>query len=173
MIFLSTGFLVDLASLISDLVIQYGYPGAFVAGFLGSQYFPSWIVVPIFGRILEPYLVGILAGIGAGIGQFLHYFIGAGGRRLLSTKRKASLDRWRGRLEKYGTTLIFAFAVTPLSLDDLIWIPIGLIGYSWRKSLIAVIAGKVVLNLIYAYAGFFGFPVVEELIGLNLTGWPS
>ena len=77
-------------------VKSLGYIGAFLAGLLGSSslfisIFPSFIVVPILAATsLNPIVVGILAGIGAGLGQYLHYYIGSGGRHLLSEKKKIS-----------------------------------------------------------------------------------
>ena len=71
---------------------ELGYLGAIIAGFLGSStlffsIFPSFIAIPIMGSQLNPLFVGIFAGLGAGIGQFLHYYIGVGGRKLLSKKK--------------------------------------------------------------------------------------
>ena len=87
-------------------VKSLGYIRAFLAGLLGSSslfisIFPSFIVVPILAATsLNPIVVGILAGIGAGLGQYLHYYIGSGGRHLLSEKKKKSMDVWNKRLNK-------------------------------------------------------------------------
>jgi membrane protein YqaA with SNARE-associated domain len=152
---------------LQELVIGLGYGGAFLAGFLGSSslfiaVFPSFVVVPLLATVLNPVGVGVLAGVGAGVGQFLHYYVGLGGRYLLSEDRRQTLERWRARLDRYGVVLIFLFAATPLTPDDILWIPLGMMRYPRLKALIAAIAGKVVLNLFYAYAGFFGWGVVEE-----------
>ncbi|MCP8304937.1 MAG: VTT domain-containing protein [archaeon] len=150
-----------------------GYVGAFVAGFLGSSsifiaIFPSYIVVALLGgfqpNILGVLAIGILAGLGAGIGQYVHYYLGVGGRYILSEERRKSLDVWRIRLEKYGLWLILAFAMTPLTPDDIIWIPLGLIGYPKMKALLAAITGKIVLNIFYAFAGFYGWPLIEDFL---------
>ncbi|MEM2914200.1 MAG: VTT domain-containing protein, partial [Candidatus Bathyarchaeia archaeon] len=128
--------------------------------------FPSYIIIPLLVGVasLNPLLVGILAGLGAGLGQYLHYYVGVGGRYVLSEKRKESLTKWRLKLEKYGLWLIILFAMTPLTPDDLIWIPLGLIGYPKMKALLAAITGKIILNLFYAYAGYFGWPLIEDLL---------
>ncbi|MGB9660155.1 MAG: VTT domain-containing protein [Nitrososphaerales archaeon] len=146
-----------------------GYAGAFVSGFLATStlflsVFPSYIIVPFLGVFLNPLLVGILAGLGAGLGQYLHYYVGVGGRYVLSEKRRESLAKWRLRLEKYGLWLIILFAMTPLTPDDLIWIPLGLIGYPKMKALLAAITGKIILNLFYAYAGYYGWPLIEDIL---------
>jgi len=154
---------------IVETIKGMGYTGAFVSGLLATStiflsVFPSYIIVPFLGAILNPLIVGILAGLGAGLGQYLHYYIGLGGRHVLSEKRKEGLAKWRPRLEKYGLWLILAFAMTPLTPDDLIWIPLGLIGYPKMKALLAAITGKIILNLFYAYAGFYGWPIIEDIL---------
>ncbi len=156
-----------------DVLEGMGYIGAFVAGFLGSSsiliaIFPSYIVVALFGsfqhNILGVLTIGILAGLGAGIGQYVHYYLGVGGRYVLSEERRKSLDVWRVRLEKYGLWLILAFAMTPLTPDDIIWIPLGLIEYPKMKALLAAITGKIILNIFYASAGFYGWPLIEDFL---------
>jgi uncharacterized membrane protein YdjX (TVP38/TMEM64 family) len=102
-------------------------------------------------------LVGVLGGIGAGIGQFLHYYVGLGGRRIIPENWKGRLDSWRRKLDKYGVLVIFAFAVTPLTPDDLIWIPLGAMKYPKLKALLAAVSGKILLNLAYAHVGYFGW----------------
>jgi uncharacterized membrane protein YdjX (TVP38/TMEM64 family) len=154
---------------IVEAIKGMGYAGAFVSGLLATStiflsVFPSYIIVPFLGALLNPLLVGILAGLGAGLGQYLHYYIGVGGRYVISEKRRESLGKWRLRLEKHGLWLILAFAMTPLTPDDLVWIPLGLIGYPKMKALLAAITGKVILNLFYAYAGFYGWPIIEDIL---------
>lgn len=156
---------------IAEALKGMGYAGAFVSGFLATStlfigVFPSYVVIPLLVGVasLNPLLVGVLAGLGAGLGQYLHYYVGVGGRYMLSEKRKESLAKWRPRLEKYGLWLILAFAMTPLTPDDLIWIPLGLIGYPRIKALLAAITGKIILNLFYAFAGYFGWPIIEDLL---------
>ena len=115
-----------------------------------------------------------MAGLGAGVGQFLHYFVGVGGRKLIGrkkislgrfkvpklySKRIASID-WENKINKYGVGVIFIFAATPLTPDDILWIPLGVMGYPKLRALIAAILGKITLNLLYAYTGFFGLELL-------------
>jgi len=157
-------------------VIGLGYLGAFLSGVLGTSslmisIFPPQVVVflmsaPVLG--FNPLLVGILAGLGAGIGQYLHYYIGAGGRFLLSEKRVASMEKWRARLGRYGLLLIFLFAVTPLTPDDLLWIPLGMMKYPKLKALISAIVGKTVMLVLCAYGGYYSIDLIQKyLVGLG------
>jgi uncharacterized membrane protein YdjX (TVP38/TMEM64 family) len=77
------------------------------------------------------------------------------GRYLIPDRWRGRLDAWLKKLDKFGVLLIFAFAATPLTPDDVIWIPLGAMRYPKLKALIAAVSGKVLLNLIYVYAGRF------------------
>jgi membrane protein YqaA with SNARE-associated domain len=146
-----------------------GYAGAFLAGFLGASipFFPSYILIPLMATQLNPLVVGVVAGIGAGVGQYLHYYVGLGGRYLFSAETRTRFEKWRVRYGKYGVWLIVLLAATPLTPDDIVWIPLGLMRYPKLKALVAGIAGKTVLSLFYAYAGYYGWQAIGEL----LKGW--
>lgn len=152
-----------------DWLGRMGYIGAFLAGFLGASipFFPSYILIPLMATQLHPFLVGIISGIGAGVGQYLHYYIGLGGRLLFSTETQARFEKWRVRYGKYGLWLIVALAATPITPDDIVWIPLGLVRYPRAKALIAGITGKTILSLVYAYAGYYGWKFIDQL----LKGW--
>lgn len=147
---------------------RMGYGGAFLAGFLGASipFFPSYILIPLMATQLDPILVGILSGVGAGVGQYLHYYIGLGGRHLFSPATQARFEKWRLRYGKYGLWLIIALAATPLTPDDIVWIPLGLMRYPRAKALLAGIAGKTILSLAYAYAGYYGWPIIDQWLNL-------
>lgn len=149
-----------------EIIKNFGYLGAFLSGFLGSSslfvsVFPSYIVVSIIATQLNPFLVGIMAGIGAGMGQYLHYYIGTAGRVVLLNKHLKIFEIFRKKLEKYGLIAIFIFAATPLTPDDIIWIPLGVMKYPRFKAFLAGIAGKILLNIVYA---FFGYYIINNLV---------
>jgi membrane protein YqaA with SNARE-associated domain len=145
---------------------QLGYIGAFLAGFLGASipFFPSFILIPLMATQLNPLIVGVISGIGAGVGQYLHYYIGLGGRHLFSPENRMRLERWRDRHAKHGPWLILLLAATPLTPDDIIWIPLGLMRYPRLKALAAGIAGKTILSVVYAYAGVYGWPMIDRML---------
>ncbi len=154
---------------LTDFIMSFGYLGAFLAGFLGSSslfiaFFPSFLVIPFLATKLNWVVVGLLAGVGAGTGQFLHYYIGVGGRYVLPDRMKSTMDKWRTRLDRYGVLLIAVFAATPLTPDDILWIPLGMMRYPRLKALAAAITGKTILNLLYAYAGAAGIETLNHLL---------
>lgn len=145
---------------------RMGYAGALLAGFLGASipFFPSFILIPLMATQLNPLIVGVVSGIGAGLGQYIHYYIGLGGRRLFSPENRARFERWRDRHAKYGAWMILLLAATPITPDDIIWIPLGLMRYPKLKALAAGIVGKTILSLVYAYAGYYGWPIIDQLL---------
>ena len=151
---------------------QMSYIGAFLAGFLGAgiPFFPSYILIPMMATQLNPLVVGVISGIGAGMGQYLHYYVGLGGRHLFSRENQARFERWRDRYGKYGVWLILFLAATPLTPDDIIWVPLGLMRYPKGKALVAGIVGKTILSLVYAYAGYHGWPIINQLLNSRSLG---
>ena len=149
-----------------DTMDRMGYLGAFLAGFLGSviPFFPSYVLIPLMATQLNPIAVGVVSGIGAGAGQFLHYYIGLGGRALFSPETRKRFEKWRVRYGKYGFWLILAIAATPLTPDDIVWIPLGFMRYPKAKALLAGIIGKTILSLFYAYAGYYGWSLLGQLL---------
>ena len=75
-------------------------------------------------------------------------------------EKESKILDWEEKIRKYGVGIIFVFAATPLTPDDILWIPLGIMGYPKLRALIAAILGKITLNLMYAYAGFFGIELL-------------
>jgi membrane protein DedA with SNARE-associated domain len=143
------------------LVLQsYGYVGAFLINLIASASIilplPAAAFVFAFGAVSNPLLVGISSGVGATIGEITGSLIGLGGGRLIGKKWKGSLDSTSRLFKRYGGFfIIFAFSVTPLP-DDIAGIAAGVLKYPLKKFLVASLAGKVILNVALAYAGFYG-----------------
>ncbi len=149
-----------------------GYAGAFICGLIGTSslmisILPPQIVVFILSDPhlgFNPLLIGIAGGLGAGIGQYAHYYIGEGGRFVVPKRYRDRIDAWEPRIEKYGALLIFLFAATPFTPDDLIWIPLGMMKYPKKKALAASIVGKIVMLVAFAYAGYYGLHWFRRLL---------
>jgi len=155
---------------IFDALASYGYVGIFLISLIGSSTvilpFPAAAFVFTAGAMLNPFLIGILAGIAAAIGEFTGYALGLGGRKIMKKKWKKEIDKVEKLFQKYGGfAIILIFAATPLP-DDLTGIVAGILKYPTKKFFIASLIGKIILHLFLAYAGFYGLSWVLGYIGV-------
>lgn len=142
------------------LVMTYGYLGIFLISLISyaSIIFPIPSAVFVFGAgaVLNPLLVGLIAAVGSAIGEISGYVLGLGGRKVIERKWKKSIDNVEKMFQKYGGFLIIiVFGATPLP-DDVVGIFAGTVRYPFKKYFIATLIGKLILNLVLAYSGFYG-----------------
>lgn len=154
------------------LVTEYGYLGAFIGSVLGNITIalpiPYAFLVAALGTRLNPFILGLVSGLGATIGELSSYLVGRAGRRALDPQQLSRLDVVRRLLDKYGYLTIILFAATPLP-DDLLLVPLGLIKYDLKTLVVSVWIGKTVLALALAYAGYYGSDYFS--IMYTSTGW--
>lgn len=158
----------DLYSSLFAALQAYGYLGAFTISVLGSliPFLPVPYLIPIvlMARILDPLVLGVVAGIGGALGKITSYLLGRFSRKFLSEERRKSMSLLGKAIEKYGVAAVFLFALTPLP-DDVIYIPVGLTGLSLTKFMLANMLGKIILSWIVAYAGRLYFDLVTLFLG--------
>jgi len=144
----------------------YGYLGAFLVSVVSNATIvlpvPGIIIILALGAALPPVLVGLAAGIGAGIGEMTAYMLGISGRGLVENRRL--YDRLVGWLNKWGVLTVFIFALTPLPFDPL-GIVAGILRFPLWKFFIACWLGKTIQNIIIAYAGLYGWELVLPYLG--------
>jgi len=149
-----------------SLLKPYGYLGAFLINLIASSTIifplPAAAFVFALGSVLNPLLIGLVSGLGAAIGEFTGYGIGVGSRKIIKRKWKKQIDETQKLFAKYGGFfIIFIFAATPLP-DDIVGIVGGIFRYPIKKYFLAVLLGKIVLNVIIAYAGFYGIKWIQN-----------
>ena len=158
----------DLYSLLFGTLQSYGYLGAFLIAVFGSviPFLPVPYLAPIvlMSGTLDPFFLGIIAGIGGALGKLTSYALGRFGRKLLTEERRERMNALGKAIGKYGAFAVFLFALTPLP-DDIIYIPVGLTGFNLAKFMIANALGKIVLSWIVAYMGRFYFDVAVLFLG--------
>jgi len=115
--------------------------------------------------------IAVAAGIGSAIGEFSGYLLGIGGRKIISEKYKKKMDFLMKLFNRFGSVVIFLFALTPLP-DDLLFIPLGVMRYSIIKAFIPALIGKFCMNLIVAYGGRFSMRFIEDIFGVE-SEWIS
>jgi membrane protein YqaA with SNARE-associated domain len=153
---------------LNNLAMQYGYLGIFIASLLGAASvlipIPYTILIFMLGKILDPNLLAISAGAGAAAGELFGYIMGYFGRALVSEEKKRKMDYMLRVFNRYGSPAIFIFALTPLP-DDLIFIPLGIMRYSFIKTFIPCLIGKITMSFILAYSGRLSIGFIEAIFG--------
>jgi len=98
-------------------------------------------------------LFGIVASFGCLIGEITGYYIGRGAEKVISEERKDNLKDLQVFLvehPKIAPFLIFLFGLTPLN-DDFLTIPLGILKYDVKKTIIFCWLGKLGLMLLFAF----------------------
>lgn len=162
----------DIVNWMRDLAIQYGYFGIFLISLIGalSIFFPIPYTVVIFtlGGVpsFDPLLIALAAGFGSATGEFSGYFLGVGGRKAISERYKKKIDVLVRVFKRYGSIVIFLFALSPLP-DDLLFIPLGVMRYSLIKAFIPALIGKFLMSLIVAYSGRYSVQIISDVFGVE------
>ena len=151
------------------IVLSMGYIGVFLVSFIGSASIifpiPSFALIFALGAIMNPWIVGIVAGIGSALGELTGYLLGKGGGKIIEKKYKKHIEKYRKWFRKDRMFLIIAlFAATPLP-DDIVGIVCGVFNYNLKKFFLASLIGKIILNTALALGGFYGIGFVLTLIG--------
>lgn len=138
---------------------EYGILGIFLINFLAS----STVIVPLpgvaavflGGAVYSPFMVGIISGLGAAVGELLGYLTGYGGRGLLPALEKE--NHWLKNIEKYfhktGFITVAVFSAIPIPIFDFIGILAGTLNYPIWKFTLATLLGRTVRNIIIAWTG--------------------
>ncbi|MEM2961353.1 MAG: VTT domain-containing protein, partial [Candidatus Bathyarchaeia archaeon] len=150
--------------------MQYGYLGMFIVSFLGATSIlipiPYTVLIFTLGKMpyIDPNLLALSAGLGAALGEFFGYIMGYYGRAIISEEKKRKADYILRLFSRYGAITIFIFALTPLP-DDLLFIPLGIMRYSFIKAFIPCLMGKISMSLILAYGGRLSNWFIEMIFG--------
>jgi len=153
---------------------QFGYLGVFIISFIGSVSVvfpvPYTIVIYLLGAVLDPFFVAVSGGLGSALGEFSGYALGYYGRTVVSKERRRKMDCMVKVFDRYGPVAIFLFALTPLP-DDLLFIPLGVMRYSFLKAFIPALFGKMLMTFILAYSGQQSIELIKILFaGSGLLG---
>lgn len=110
----------------------------------------------------ERVLLAVSSALGATLGKVLIYFIGKGFSRFLSQSSKKNLELFNRIAKKSLALAIFVFAALPLP-DDVLYLPLGLTGFSLATYFVSVFLGKLFLKSVAVFYGSLLASVSEEL----------
>ncbi len=151
---------------ISDDISAYGYLGVFLVSFLAATVLfvpiPSIPVVFLMGAILNPFLVGLMSGIGESMGEITGYTAGFSGREALDNKQRYT--RIKGWMKRRGTLVLFLFSAIPNLFFKLVGVSAGAIRYPFWKFLLVVFIGKTIKGTVIALLGYWSLRMLLQLI---------
>lgn len=133
----------------------YGYLGVFVLTLLSS----ATIVIPspalgtafLAGTALNPWLVGLVAGMAAAIGETTGYVAGYSGSKMAKESRfYPRVESW---VQQWGFLTVFVLAAVPSPLIDLAGIAAGTLRMRFRAYMLACMAGKTLRFIGVAWLG--------------------
>lgn len=142
------------------------YVLSFFLGLIGGSSFLT--SAPFYAAIyslssggLNPYLLGIIAGIGLAIGDALYYLLGHEGRKILPWRIKNKVNRLSEWIKKKNSFIVLSMsflyiAFIPLPNDILLTV-LGLAKYPFKKIVPILIAGDIAfLILLGVIARMYG-----------------
>ena len=138
-----------------DSLKGYGYLGVFVISLILN----ATVIIPVSamaiisslgGALPSPFLVGVVGGIGAAIGEMTGYIAGRAGRDLLA-KNKIYI-RVEGWVQRWGMFAVFVLSIFPF-LFDIVGIIAGATRMPVWKFFIACLLGRMILYVAVAYIG--------------------
>jgi membrane protein DedA with SNARE-associated domain len=121
------------------------FPYALIVYNIG-QYYPQW------------WLLGIVSGLGAGVGEFTSFLVGlaiGSSKKMTESEMGEKFHRLRTAFERKPAAIpwtVFLFAATPLP-DDMILVPFGIMKYPYYKTVLPCMAGKTILCMLLAFLG--------------------
>lgn len=134
---------------------SYGYLGVFVLTLLASASVflpsPALGVAALAGATLNPWLVGLVGGVAAGLGESTGYLAGRGGSDLAARSR--FYPRVEGWVRRWGLLTVFALAFVPGPVFDLAGLAAGTMRMPFGRFLGACLAGKILRFILVAWLG--------------------
>lgn len=143
---------------------QWGYLGGFAAEMVNAATMfiptPGSAITFSLGATLNPWVLGLVGGIGASIGELSGYLMGIGGRKVVENGRFYS--RFHGLTRRWGGPVLFGFAILPVPFDFAgVWA--GTARYPLWRFFLFVTPGKVIKVTGYAIAGSYSVYWLERL----------
>jgi len=146
---------------------QYGYAAVFLVGLVSNATIifpiPGLAVSSVMGGVFDPWIVGLIGGLGQALGELTSYMAGYSGQALVDGN--PTYDRLTRWMQRYGALTIFVLAIIPNPIFDLGGMAAGTLRFPLWKFLVSCTAGKVIKNVIFALAGYYGIEAVLRLFG--------
>jgi membrane protein YqaA with SNARE-associated domain len=154
---------------------RYGYLGVLIISIITGVTIlipvPGLLVVFTLGSILEPSIVGALAGLGEAIGSIIIYLTGYGGRSgvtKLETIDHRFTTKFEYWLRRRGSIAVFAMS----SIINPLFFPFtaiaGAMRFGLTKFFFLCWAGKTIKGMAVAYLGYYGLGSILRWTGIGV-----
>lgn len=145
-----------------ETVRRFGYPGLFVVSSVSG--FNVLVPIPVIAFFpflveagLDPVPAVLVIGAGMTVGDMVGFLLGRAGRKIVEKPQwMLRLERLRERHRLAPYVLLFVYAAIAPLPNELVVIPMALIGFRWFGVLSAALGGNLIFNSLAA-AGFHGF----------------
>jgi len=145
----------------------YGYLSVFLIGMLGNATVvfpvPSLTIVVAMGAVLNPFVVGLVAGVGEALGEMTGYLTGYGGTAIVDESE--GFRRIASWMERRGFLTILVLSAIPNPLFDLAGIAAGMLGFPITRFLLACWLGKSLKAIILAHSGSRLIHIIGPCLG--------
>lgn len=135
----------------------WGYIGAFLISLIASATIvlpaPGIFVVIAMSAALNPWLLGIVSGVGSAVGELSGYVAGRSGRALIPEENQQQFVRIQTLTKQYGVLLLAVWSALPLPLFDFAGIVAGAMRMRVTRFLIAVAIGKSIKYIVMILLG--------------------
>lgn len=151
--------------LLPQLVVlgPWGYVAGFIINCLSSALVvlpgPGFAALIIMAKELDPFLLGIAAGIGGTFGELTGYWLGAQGRETLEGNRVYTL--LLRTMSHFGGGILVCFGLLPFLPVDAAGVLAGASGYPVSKFLFYVGIGKTLMSVSILYLAARAFEWAE------------
>jgi membrane protein DedA with SNARE-associated domain len=155
-----------------DQIAEWGYVGCFVINVLtnGTFILPGFGIVLTFtlGGVLNPAIVGAVAGIGEAIGAIGAYLTGYAGRGLFRDSNSDLYLRFSNIIDRHGSKAIFFVSAVLSPFFYPLAVFLGMLRFGWVRFFLATWAGRTVKSMVLAYLGYFGLRSILQWLGLDI-----
>ncbi|UCH05286.1 MAG: VTT domain-containing protein, partial [Candidatus Thorarchaeota archaeon] len=114
--------------------------------------------------LFDPWVVGLVSGLGAMLGEMTGYAVGYGGGFLIEAKPRNSFRDFIQQYPRLTPLVLWFLAATPIP-DDVLVVPLGAAKYPWWKVAIPQLVGKSMFLVAIAWTGRLGLSWIGDLLG--------
>ena len=146
---------------------RYGYAAVFLVSLISNATVvlpvPGLAVNSVMGGVFNPWIVGLVGGVGQGLGELTGYMAGYSGQTWID--ENPTYDRLTRWMQRHGTLTVLVLAAIPNPAFDLAGIAAGALRLPLWRFLIGCTIGGIIKNTAFALLGHYGADALFQLLG--------